>query len=103
MHPARLSYLSRRHEQQRKIVAQDVQSNGTRLTLECGHKVTIAPHFDTTKSTHMGCSDCGEQYVRTATQYAKEFINSTTPCKHETVHTPDGHGAYCKHCGETLV
>ena len=24
-------------------------------------------------------------------------------CEHESVTTPDGHGAYCKHCGETLA
>jgi hypothetical protein len=25
------------------------------------------------------------------------------PSGHESVTTPDGHGAYCKHCGETLA
>ena len=24
------------------------------------------------------------------------------PCQHESVTTADGHGAYCKYCGETL-
>ena len=24
-------------------------------------------------------------------------------CAHESVTTADGHGAYCKHCGETLA
>jgi hypothetical protein len=24
-------------------------------------------------------------------------------CEHESVTTPDGNGAYCKHCGETIA
>ena len=27
---------------------------------------------------------------------------NTEPCKHESELTPDGNGAFCKHCGETL-
>lgn len=30
-------------------------------------------------------------------------LTSEAPCAHESVTTADGHGAFCKHCGETLA
>jgi hypothetical protein len=30
-------------------------------------------------------------------------IDNQPPCEHGTVITPDGNGAYCRHCGETLA
>lgn len=38
------------------------------------------------------------------TEAAQRYIDGfLAPCDHETVWTPDGHGAYCKHCGDCLA
>jgi hypothetical protein len=76
MHPARLSFLAIKHKQQRAVVSQDVRSDGTIITMECGHTTTFVPHCDTRGVKNCGCSECGEQYVRAAPQYAKEFENA---------------------------
>jgi hypothetical protein len=76
MHPARLSYLSYQHKQRRAVVSCDVRTDGTLITLECGHTTTFAPHFDTRDTKECGCSRCGESYVRAAPQYAKEFAET---------------------------
>lgn len=73
MHPARLSFLGVKHQQQRAVKSLDVRSDGTFVALECGHTITIAPHFDASHSKSFGCCVCGEQFVRTAPQYAGEF------------------------------
>lgn len=73
MHPARLDFLAYRHAQRRAVVSKDIRVDGTTLTLECGHKSEVAPHFDVRGTKDCGCSECGRAYVKTAAQYAKEF------------------------------
>lgn len=73
MHPARLSFLAGKHEQPRKVVNNIRSANGTVLTLECGHCINIASHFDCSKVEQRGCRECGLEYVKNAPQYAKEF------------------------------
>ncbi len=74
MHPARLSLLAIKHKQWRAITSRHRDDTGaTRITLECGHDTSIAPHFDMSHTRECGCIECGEQYVRSAPQYAKEF------------------------------
>lgn len=73
MHPDRLSFLSVKHAQRRAVVSKDVRSDGTVIAMECGHSTIYAPHFDTRSVKDCGCRYCGEQFVRSAPQYAKEF------------------------------
>jgi len=74
MHPARLSLLAGRHEPPRKVVARERQPGGCwTLSLECGHVDEVVPHFDCSRTETRPCRECGEAYVRTAPQYAKEF------------------------------
>jgi uncharacterized pyridoxal phosphate-containing UPF0001 family protein len=76
MHPSRLSFLAGKHKQRRAVVSRDVRTDGTHIVLECGHTTKFVPHCDVSGVTDCGCSECGEQYVRTAPQYAKEFENA---------------------------
>lgn len=73
MHPARLSFLGHKHAQWRAVVVRDVRADGTYLSLECGHESVVAPHFDTKHTERVRCRECGDQYVKTAPQYADEF------------------------------
>jgi len=41
--------------------------------------------------------------VQTAQDIANRRAYYKAPCNHESVTTPDGNGAYCRHCGETLA
>ncbi len=77
MNIARLNFLAYRHKRFRAVVARDVRADGTRLTLECGHVRTIAPHFDAKHTKEVGCSECGELYVRSSPQYASEFVTNS--------------------------
>lgn len=74
MHPSRLSFLAVKHEQQRAVISLDVRPDETRVALECGHTVTIAPHFDARHRSSYGCCACGENFVRTSPKYASEFV-----------------------------
>lgn len=73
MHPDRLNFLAYKHKQRRAVVAREVRSDGTTLTLECGHFSFVAPHFDTKRTPECGCSECGRDYVKTAPQFADEW------------------------------
>jgi hypothetical protein len=73
MHPARLALLASKHAPSRKVVSNIWSPSGTAINLECGHSVVIAPHFDcSNKETH-NCRICGQDYVKSAPQYSKEF------------------------------
>lgn len=76
MHPARLSYLAIQNAPRRTVVAKDVRTDSTVVTLECGHTTTFVPHCDPRSVTDADCRDCGEQYVRTSPRYAKEFAET---------------------------
>ena len=73
MHPDRLRYLARQHAPRVAVVAKDVRTNGTTLTLECGHSGECVPHVDASTITHWECAPCGETIVRSAPQYAEEW------------------------------
>jgi hypothetical protein len=75
MHPARLSFLASRHALCRAVLSVDAQLDGNYLTLACGHDACAAPHFDCSKTKTWQCTPCGEEYVRNAPQYAKEFAS----------------------------
>ncbi len=76
MHPDRFRFLAGKHRQHRAVVSSDVRADGTTLTLECGHEVSIVSHFDTRGTKECGCHRCGETYVRAAPQYAEEFAET---------------------------
>jgi hypothetical protein len=54
-------------------VSRDVRTDGTTITLECGHTTNYVPHVDPNSIKTCGCRQCGEQFVRAAPQYADEF------------------------------
>ena len=74
MHPARLSFLAIKHAPRRAVVAKEVRTDGTYITLECGHTTTYVPHSDPRSIKDSDCRHCGESYVRAAPQYASEFV-----------------------------
>lgn len=74
MHPARLSFLSVKHKQRRKIDLRTRDAKGHwAIVMQCGHEGTCVGHFDISKETHWNCVECGEAYVRSAPEYAREF------------------------------
>jgi hypothetical protein len=73
MNNARLRFLASRHAPRRAVVAKDVRTNGTTLTLECGHTGECVPHVSADTIKDWACGDCGAEIVRTAAQYASEF------------------------------
>lgn len=73
MHPARLAFLAGKHAQPRKVISKLSSASGTLLKLECGHTQDIAPHFDCSAVESRNCRICGEEYVKSAPQYQKEF------------------------------
>ena len=47
------------------------------------------------------CRDCFEAGADESNTSSKKELEVI--CNHESITTPEGHGAYCKHCGETLA
>lgn len=74
MHPARFSFLAHKHAQRKLIIERFRDATGHwHLKLECGHDGECVAHMDVSKTEHWRCSECGEEYVKKAPQYAVEF------------------------------
>jgi hypothetical protein len=73
MHSDRLRYLARRHAPRVAVVAKHVRTNGTTLTLACGHTGECVPHVSADTIKDWECALCGEAIVRTAPQYSNEW------------------------------
>ena len=48
--------------------------------------------------TNFDCELEAETFFSDTNRYAWSYA-----CAHESITTPDGHGAYCKYCGETVA
>jgi hypothetical protein len=71
MHPSRFSFLAYNNKQTRKIVSKTFTSEGWNLLLECEHYGGCVAHM--VPGVDWKCYPCGEEYIRSAPQYAKEF------------------------------
>lgn len=47
-------------------------------------------------------AETGEQHAHLC-WLSQRIVALSAACHHESITTADGHGAYCKHCGETTV
>lgn len=73
MHEARLSFLAQRHAPERTVIHYARDGRGNYLTLDCGHSVTHAPHFDSSATKTVRCRDCGRAAVKSLPEYQNEL------------------------------